>query len=283
LRRISLGMDIPLKSVVMQRHGQTSAAMGLMAMSAAIFALRSSQSYTRDPRHSGPVALTFVMGPSIAGHAMPTGPRLVDTASTKSTFVDSSVGYALTMVIVAGTVATAARLATSVIMHAKKHDTWKAKQWRNADYLRRNPPPLLTKRELRKRVTKVKLMRREDEWACEFPLYIDPRDKKYQWSVEKVKQMQNIPEFKSMERIREEAGCAMPPFRMCDAALQEMRVRGSKAGTAEEEKPVSAARGKRQQSRGIDLSNINMEFARFKGLKLTKKQEMRLQQGGGRR
>merc|ERR1712187_942414 len=73
------------------------------------------------------------------------------------------------------------------------------------------------------RLEKIAIIRRDDVWATEFPIYVDPRDERYQQSVEETQRQFSQPGFKSQDKIREELGIPLPPFRMCEMALAKMR------------------------------------------------------------
>merc|ERR1740123_2719471 len=175
------------------------------------------------------------------------------------------------------------RLASLIACRAKRQRTWYIKQRKNAAYLARNPPPLLTKRELRKRVTKVKLMRRDDVWSTEFFCFVDPRDDRYQWSVADVKQLMENPDYKPDERVREAAGIPMPPIRMMSKALDDMRGErlqmSSRTAKKEEDAPSEGkAKGQREKkvkksSSTVDLSSVDQDFLSWKGIQLSKKQK----------
>mmetsp|Transcript_44445 Transcript_44445/g.126840 ORF Transcript_44445/g.126840 Transcript_44445/m.126840 type:complete len:245 (-) Transcript_44445:43-777(-) len=175
-----------------------------------------------------------------------------------------------------------AGIAALVLCRAKRQLSWYVKQRQNAEYAKRNPPPLLTKRELRKRVTKVKLLRRSDVWATEFFCYVDPREEKYQFSVQEVKQIQENPEFVPEEREREALGIPMPPIRMTESALNKMRgervkvQESARKGAAQEE--GDEGKKKRKEKKTVDLSGIDADFISWKGIELSKKQQARMAQ-----
>lgn len=175
--------------------------------------------------------------------------------------------------------ATSAAVAAGLtVMQAKRKRTWEQKQKRNELFLQRHPPPLLTKRELRKRTTKVNLMVREDVWATEFPIYIDPRDEKYQWSLMETKGMMERPDYEDVAQIRAKMGIAMPPYTMTDVGATKLRESmsartsaGKDAQGAETEEVDK--KGKKKDNKGVDLGDIDSKFMQFKGIKLTKKQQ----------
>jgi len=163
-------------------------------------------------------------------------------------------------------------LASIVACRAKRQLSWYKKQRQNAEYQKRNPPPLLTKRELRKRVTKVKLMRRQDLWTTEFWLYIDPRDEKYQFSVQETKRWMESPDYVDEARLRDSLGIPQSPISYTALAMQ--KIRGERLAASGRGAPAETSeQTKKQEKKGIDLSNIDTEFLNFKGIQLTKKQK----------
>merc|ERR1712187_56271 len=143
----------------------------------------------------------------------------------------------------------------------------------------------------------ISLIRREDVWATEFPIYVDPRDERYQQSVEDTQRQLSQPGFKSQDKIREELGIPLPPFRMCELALAQMR---GTAPTTVAEKPADDEEGeegeetdkkttpdwvkarmeykkslkeKEKEEKGVDLGSITDEFMSMKGIKLSRKAE----------
>jgi len=162
-----------------------------------------------------------------------------------------------------------ARATSPVALRGKRMKTWDVKQLKNHFYALRNPKPVLPKRELRKRVTKVKLMRREDEWVTEVFMHYDPRDKEWQMPIKDVKRMMETPDFQLEDRVRESLGVPLAPIRLYQNALEEMRGerRQASARTADQKTDQE----KKKMDKGIDLSNIDEEFLNFKGIELSKK------------
>jgi len=172
----------------------------------------------------------------------------------------------------------------------RKINTKRAKNWRNADRVRRHPPPLLTLKELRKRLLRVQLLRRKDISATEEAWNYDPRTEDFQMSVADVKRMMETPGYISIEQEREGLGAPMPPFTLMDDAMQI--IRGERMGGIKREQPGKKDEGDSSKAKGkgtgktppgkdgIDLSNIDMDFVNFKGIQMTKKELARLQSSG---
>merc|ERR1719188_2501384 len=120
------------------------------------------------------------------------------------------------------------------------------KQQQTKLFNERNPPPLLKKKELTKRVVKVLLERREDVWATEFPIYVDPRDDRYQAPLDRIRQSLNTPGLLSMETIRDSLGIPMPPIRMVEKALAEMRGTVRSTTRKEPEQTEEDTKGKKR-------------------------------------
>ncbi|CAE8611315.1 unnamed protein product [Polarella glacialis] len=222
-----------------------------------------------------------------------------------SSFRSSAEGFsssAFGAFVVAGS-ALASRCISRVVRHARRQRTWATKQRQNADYLKRNPPPGMTKSELTRRLLKIDIFRRKDLAATEFFLFNDPRDDKFQWSVVKTKNYMDeqatlVDDIKKRKlTTREQLGLGLPPTDLKLNAM--MKMRGTSAGQAiktemDANKRKQAASGEVQTvqldadvvaamaakkgapkggSRGPDLSNVDSEFMAFKGLAMTKKQK----------
>lgn len=208
-------------------------------------------------------------------------------------------GLAALTASAAAAAAIAVRLASRTVCRARRQRTWNRKQVINAAYAARCPRPALKSKELKQRLEKIAIIRRDDVWATEFPIYVDPRDERYQQSVEETQRQFSQPGFKSQDKIREELGIPLPPFRMCEMALAKMRgqaptvtVEKPPEEEAEEGEEEAVVKGKKlpawiqarmerkkqlkeeeAQKIGVDLSNIDDEFMNLKGIKLSRKAE----------
>jgi len=273
-------------------NGSTQAAMAtrrrmavpaVLATAAVVGAVGTARSFAVAPggmlRGSGAVQYTLGQGPSepspVAVPASSTGVGIGSTQGALSIFMAS-------LAVVASGVALGP-------VGYRKGNTKKAKNWRNADRVRRHPPPLLTLKELRKRLLRVQLMRRKDIEACEDAWNYDPRTEDFQMSVADVKKMMETPGYISIEQEREGLGAPMPPFTLMDDAMQV--IRGERMGGIKREqpgkkdgKPSEAGSGTgKKPSKGrdaVDLSNIDMDFVNFKGIQMTKKELARMQSSG---
>jgi len=163
---------------------------------------------------------------------------------------------------------------------AKVRGTWKEKQRRNAEYLSRHPPPLMKKRALTYKIMYARLIRREDEEFCEWASWIDPREPEYQWSVEKVRTMNENPENVTMERQRALIGIPMPPIRLTETALKQMRGGAGGAPSSKRNEDVGGnlpERGEDAPKGNVDLSTVELDFIKFKGFEVSKKVLARLE------
>lgn len=163
---------------------------------------------------------------------------------------------------------------------AKVRGTWKEKQRRNAEYLSRHPPPLMKKRALTFKIMYARLIRREDEEFCEWASWIDPREPEYQWSVEKVRTMNENPENVTMERQRALIGIPMPPIRLTETALKQMRGGAGGAPSSKRNEDVGGnlpERGEDAPKGNVDLSTVELDFIKFKGFEVSKKVLARLE------
>jgi predicted ribonuclease toxin of YeeF-YezG toxin-antitoxin module len=194
----------------------------------------------------------------------------------------------------------AARTVSAVVCRAKRHLTWYHKQWQNQEYLARHPRPALKKTELERRLLKIKLFRRQDEYWNEFFVYNDPRDDRWQWSVAQVRQYldeqaTSVDDIKRLKLTsREDVGLPLAPTDQKLRAMQRITVSGMKAaekseqlGQAVTEKKVEeeekaddkkklTRKSKAQkdaEEKGPDLTNIDSEFMAYKGLVMTKRQK----------
>jgi len=273
-------------------HGSTQATMAtrrrmavpaVLATAAVVGAVGTARSFAVAPggmlRGSGSVQHTLGQGPSEAS------PVAVPAAST-------GVGIGSTQGALSIFMASLAVVASGVALGPvgyRKINTKRAKNWRNADRVRRHPPPLLTLKELRKRLLRVQLLRRKDIAATEEAWNYDPRTEDFQMSVADVKRMMETPGYISIEQEREGLGAPMPPFTLMDDAMQV--IRGERMGGIKREQPgkkddksdADSKKGKMKAkgpSEGIDLSNIDMDFVNFKGIQMTKKELARLQSSG---
>lgn len=159
---------------------------------------------------------------------------------------------------------------------AKVRGTWKEKQRKNLEYKKRHPAPLLRSRILRKQIIRCKLMRRDDASFIEWAGFLDPREKQYQMSVEKTRAYLENPETVTMEQTRAKYGIPMPPFTLMDDAMKEMRG-GAGANQPRDLSSYLPNRGKEKPKGQIDLSSVELDFVRFKGIELSKKQLAKLQ------
>lgn len=194
----------------------------------------------------------------------------------------------------------AARTVSAIVCRAKRHLTWYHKQWQNQEYLSRHPRPSLKKTELGRRLLKIKLFRREDEYWNEFFVYNDPRDDRWQWSVAQVRQYldEQATTTDDIKRLkltsREDVGLPLAPTDQKLRAMQRITVSGMKAAERSEqmgqvvaEKKAEVAEEKADpkkvvrkskaqkdaEEKGPDLSNIDSEFMAYKGLVMTKRQK----------
>lgn len=230
-----------------------------------------------------PVAATLLLGgAAVLAAAALSGARARTEPSVPSlTFLVSSSlprtgasrpGQELSSVIAgAAGLESEARDASSVAMRGKRMKTWNVKQIKNAFYAKRNPKPVMPQRELKKRVTKVKLMRRIDEWATEFYVYHDPRDEQYQWSVPDVKRIFENPDFVDDDRLRESLGVPLAPIRMYATALEKMR--GERLQASARTATELDDKEQKKLDKGVDLSTVDDEFLAFKGIELSKKEK----------
>lgn len=119
-------------------------------------------------------------------------------------------------------------------------------------------------------------MRRDDVWATEFWIRVDPRDERYQWPVEEVKRIMELPKYQPIERVREAMGVPMPPISLMKSALEKMRNERAQASGRVAAKSTSTddtQAGAKKEKKTIDLSSIDSEFLAYKGIQLTKKQK----------
>lgn len=146
---------------------------------------------------------------------------------------------------------------------------------RNELYLKRNPPPVLKGKEIRRRRLKAQLMRRSDEDFCEWCVYVDPRDDRYQMKTPVVKAIIEDPEYQPLERKRKDIGIPMPPIYMMEKALKE--IAGERRTKVESSMKTvdgggeAASGGRRKKAVKVDLAELDSDFASYKGLKLPKK------------
>lgn len=180
-----------------------------------------------------------------------------------------------------------------VACRMKKRDSWKEAQIKNALYLLRNPVPKLTPRALRKRLTKVELFRRQDMEDCEKFLFIDPREDKYQWSVEKTRifldqKATEVNEIKT-KKLTSREKLNLPPPAICLYTKATERIKTASLADLQkdaadkqktETKEVDGEGGKGKKGKAVvkpkaatvDLTNVDSEFMAFKGLVQSKKQ-----------
>jgi len=251
-----------------------SAVLGLAA-TAATFLLASQRSH---------VGTDFVLAaPNSRGSLVVGAGRPVVELSRGSAFVADPATAGVGAGRLAGAAAALAALALGAAhtkLYAKVRGTWKEKQRRNAEYLSRHPPPLMKKRALTFKIMYARLNRREDEEFCEWASWIDPREPEYQWSVEKVRTMMENPENVPMERTRAAIGIPMPPIRLTETALKQMRG-GSGGGTqAKRNEDVGGnlpGRGDEAPKGNVDLSSVELDFIKFKGFEVSKKVLARLE------
>eukprot|EP00931_Biecheleriopsis_adriatica_P039709 TRINITY_DN2269_c0_g1_i1.p1 TRINITY_DN2269_c0_g1~~TRINITY_DN2269_c0_g1_i1.p1 ORF type:complete len:268 (-),score=78.67 TRINITY_DN2269_c0_g1_i1:101-904(-) len=174
-----------------------------------------------------------------------------------------------------------------VARQAKKKLTWPLKWKMNTEYRKRNPRPAMTKSDLFWRLLKVRLFRRQDEFQAEKFIFNDPRDDKYQWGIDKVRQyldeqatLQDPIKTKKLTS-REDLGLPPPPTDLKLKALGKMRggnfaaARKSEKQAEEEKKAEKQPPGKKAARRdeGPDLTMVDAEFMDYKGLVMTKKQK----------
>lgn len=255
----------------------------MLATAAVVAAVGTARSFAVAPggllRRSGAVQRSLAEGP----------PPVAAPASSLSTGIGSTQGAL--GIFMASLAEVASGVALGPVSY-RRGNTKKAMRWRNADRLRRFPPPMLTLKELRKRTTKVQMLRRQDISACENAWNYDPRDDKHQMSVMDVKRMMETPGYISVEMEREALGAPMPPFTLMDNAMTVIRSErmggvkrdqpGAGAGGGTDGDKPAGGKGKttRKKQTGVDLSTIDMDFVNFKGIQMTKKELARLQSQG---
>merc|ERR1712079_712319 len=165
-----------------------------------------------------------------------------------------------------------------VACHAKRVKSKKIKLNQGKEYAKFHKQELLTKKELRMRTTKLRLLRRADIRETERWLHENPNGPKHQWSVLQTRQYMEANQVDTDERIREQLGIPLPPIRFMRDALNQMRQERLQAGStgrkAVEAKEDKAAEGKpkvAKRAKSIDLTDINSEFMSYRGIAISKK------------
>lgn len=264
-----------------RRAARTPVAVASAAAVAAILA--TLWAWGRPQPRSGAPQLDFVLGSPLPGRAPSAAAFPVARPATRLAGPPECHSFLGVAVAALGCLA-AARRAGLVVRQQARGDTWVSKQRSNAAYLKRNPPPMLTPRELRKRTTKILLFRRQDEEKCEMHLFIDPRADKYQWSVEKTRiwldqQATMVDDIKKKKLTsREDVGMPPPAICLYEKAMREIRSssgqkKQEEAKPAKEEEEEKTPGKKKEKKKAVDLSNIDSEFMAYKGLALSKKQK----------
>jgi len=175
---------------------------------------------------------------------------------------------------------TSDRSDSPVACHARRIKSKAIKLNQGKIYLKFHKRELLTKKELRMRTTKVRLLRRADEMETERWLHDNPNSPKHQWSVVKTRQYMDANQVDTDERIREQYGIPLPPIRFMRDALNQMRQERLKAGSrtqqtrAPQDKAESDGKkevAKAARPKSIDLTDINSEFMSYRGIAISKK------------
>jgi len=167
-----------------------------------------------------------------------------------------------------------------VACYAKRIKSKAIKLRQGKEYAKRKPKQeLLTKKELRLRTTKVRLLRRADIMETERWLHENPNGPKHQWSVVQTRQYMEANQVDTDERIREQYGIPLPPIRFMRDALNQMRQERLSAGSrgqqqGQEDKGESDTKKKvvaKGRPKSIDLTDINSEFMSYRGIAISKK------------
>lgn len=228
--------------------------------------------------------VNFALGSSVRAKLPGAAPHLVAQPAARLAGPTESSPSLLGVAFAALGCLALARRTGLVACGGHRRDSWVEKQKSNAEYLKRNPPPALTPRELRKRTTKILLFRRQDEEMCERHIFIDPRTDKYQWSVDRYRiwldqQATMVDDIKKKKLTsREDVGMPPPAICLYEKAMRELR---SSSGMTkkEEAKPAEEEtdkKKKKEKAKPVDLTNIDSEFMAYKGLTMTKKQKAAL-------
>jgi hypothetical protein len=166
-----------------------------------------------------------------------------------------------------------------VACHAKRVKSKKIKLNQGKEYAKRHKMELLTKKELRMRTTKLRLLRRADIMETERWLHENPNSPTHQWSVVQTRQYMEANQVDTDERIREQLGIPLPPIRFMRDALNQIRQErlqaGSTARNAAKAKEDKEGDGPKKvvkaRAKSIDLTDINSEFMSYRGIAISKK------------
>eukprot|EP00930_Biecheleria_cincta_P055415 TRINITY_DN41735_c0_g1_i1.p1 TRINITY_DN41735_c0_g1~~TRINITY_DN41735_c0_g1_i1.p1 ORF type:complete len:249 (-),score=61.09 TRINITY_DN41735_c0_g1_i1:180-926(-) len=168
--------------------------------------------------------------------------------------------------------------------------TKQIKRRQTEEALRRNPPPAMGVVRLNRRILKISLFRRQDEFLASQFLINDPRIDRWQWDLDKVRQYMDeqatlVDDVKRRKlTTREDIGLPLPPTDLKLSALARAKAKGSlvqASKAAAEDKVKEEAEGKKKkkmsakaaEDKGPDLSMVDVEFMNYKGLVMTKKQK----------
>eukprot|EP00929_Paragymnodinium_shiwhaense_P021128 TRINITY_DN1385_c0_g3_i1.p1 TRINITY_DN1385_c0_g3~~TRINITY_DN1385_c0_g3_i1.p1 ORF type:complete len:264 (-),score=89.76 TRINITY_DN1385_c0_g3_i1:186-977(-) len=179
--------------------------------------------------------------------------------------------------VVAAAVVTA-RVAARTQLRAHVRKSWQVKQRSNWLWNKLHPPKTLKQKDLKLQETKAKLILRDDLWATEYCVFVDPRDEQFQYSEEKARAILENPDYESPELERQKLGLPPPPFTLLDNALKRMRGGGGGMGGGGDEANMPKRVEKKPTSqKELDTRNLELEFINFKGYDITKAQRARLE------
>eukprot|EP00929_Paragymnodinium_shiwhaense_P021126 TRINITY_DN1385_c0_g1_i1.p1 TRINITY_DN1385_c0_g1~~TRINITY_DN1385_c0_g1_i1.p1 ORF type:complete len:284 (-),score=91.80 TRINITY_DN1385_c0_g1_i1:215-994(-) len=175
-------------------------------------------------------------------------------------------------------VAAMARLSARTQLRAHVRKSWQVKQRSNWLWNKLHPPKTLKQKDLKLQETKARLILRDDVWATEYCVFIDPRDEQFQYSEEKARAIIENPDYENPELERQKLGLPPPPFTLMDNALKKMRGGGGggsmDGGDGNMPKRVDK---KPTSQKELDTRNLELEFINFKGYDITKAQRARLE------
>lgn len=173
------------------------------------------------------------------------------------------------------------RLSARVQMRRHRRNSWTEVQQKDWMWTRLHPPKTISKQDLKMQETKAQLLQRDDVWATEWCVFVDPRTEEFQFSEEKTRAIMEDPEYESPELERQKLGLPNAPFTLMDMAMQKMRGGGasSSAGGGSSSLPKRLDK-KPTSQKELDTRNLELEFVNFKGYDITKAQRAKLEARG---